>query len=299
MKINFSRNFIIGTAFIVSIVLLYFGINFLKGTNIFKKQQTYIAIFDDITGLNTSSPVYVNGYQIGLVNDIRMHSENPVKLAVEINLNGNYKIPKGSYFRFTSDFLGVSTVKLIMEEGATEIYAQGDTIPGRQTGDMLASVGNVIPKTDSLLTHIDEAVSSLNELISSPLWLNSAQGINATISELNAGSKNLQRLMGSLQKDIPVVTGNLVNVSNDLKEISAKVNSAEIEKTFASLNETIDNLKIVTDKINQPDNSLGKLTNSAEFHDSLTTTLNTAAQLLEDIRLNPQKYRCNYIYCSV
>ena len=255
MKINFSRNFIIGTAFIVSIVLLYFGINFLKGTNIFKKQQTYIAIFDDITGLNTSSPVYVNGYQIGLVNDIRMHSENPVKLAVEINLNGNYKIPKGSYFRFTSDFLGVSTVKLIMEEGATEIYAQGDTIPGRQTGDMLASVGNVIPKTDSLLTHIDEAVSSLNELISSPLWLNSAQGINATISELNAGSKNLQRLMGSLQKDIPVVTGNLVNVSNDLKEISAKVNSAEIEKTFASLNETIDNLKIVTDKINQPDNS--------------------------------------------
>ncbi len=286
-----SKNFIIGSSFVISIALLYFGINFLKGSNIFKKQQSYIALFDDITGLNTSSPVYVSGYQIGLVNDIKMHSENPVKLAVEISLRGNYKIPKGSYFQFSSDFLGVSVVKLIVPENAPAgIYVPGDTIPGKQAGDMLASVAGVMPKTDSLLTHIDKAVLSLNELLSSPLWLNSAEGINSTITQLNAGSKDLSALMQSLRKDIPAVTGNLANVSADLREISSEVNSMELEKTFASLEQTIDNLKTITGKINEQDNSLGKLTNSTELHDSLTNTLNTATKLLEDIRLNPEKY---------
>ena len=118
---KFSRNFIIGVSFLIALVLLYFGVNFLKGTNILKKQNTYIAMFDDVSGLYPSSPVFVNGYQIGLVNEIRMHSSDPIKFAVDINLEGDYRIPKGSYFEFGSDLLGASTVSLVPNKEVKEL----------------------------------------------------------------------------------------------------------------------------------------------------------------------------------
>lgn len=86
MKINLNRYAIIGLTFIASIAMIYFGINFLKGINVLKKQNQYYAVFDDVSQLLISSPVYVKGYQIGLINDIRMIGEDPLRFVVGINL---------------------------------------------------------------------------------------------------------------------------------------------------------------------------------------------------------------------
>ncbi len=287
---KFSRNFIIGVSFLIALVLLYFGVNFLKGTNVLKKQNTYIAMFDDVLGLYPSSPVYVNGYQIGLVNAIRMHSSNPIRFAVDINLEGNYRIPKGSYFEFGSDLLGASTVSLVANKDVSELLVPGDTLYGQQKQGMMNGVANIVPKADSILTHIDSVVMTLNKLMANPMWEQSITGIGSTVAQLDQSSKSINAITASLRKDLPTVTQNLTAVSNDLKDVTAELNSLELQKTFSSIDATVDNLKILSSKLTDTNNSLGKLTNDTQLHDSLTNTIHTATKLLEDIRENPERY---------
>lgn len=287
---KFSRNFIIGVSFLIALVLLYFGVNFLKGTNILKKQNTYVVMFDDVTGLYPSSPVYVNGYQIGLVNAIRMHSSDPIQFAVDINLEGDYRIPKGSYFEFGSDLLGASTVSLVANKDVSELLVPGDTLHGRQRQGMMNSVTSVAPKADSILTHIDSVVLTLNKLLTNPVWEQSLAGIGSTVDQLDQSSKSMNAIMASIRKDLPNITQNLNVISNDLKDVTAELNSLELQKTFNSIDNTVENLKILSSKLNSTDNSLGKLTNDTQLHDSLTNTIHTATKLLEDIRENPERY---------
>lgn len=287
---KFSRNFIIGISFLIALVLLYFGVNFLKGTNVLKKQNTYIAMFDDVLGLYPSSPVYVNGFQIGLVNAIRMHSSDPIRFAVDINLEGNYRIPKGSYFEFGSDLLGASTVSLVANKDVSELLAPGDTLYGKQKQGMMNGVANIVPKADSILTHIDSVVMTLNKLMANPMWEQSITGIGSTVDQLDQSSKSINAITASIRKDLPTVTQNLTAVSNDLKDVTAELNSLELQKTFSSIDATVDNLKLLSSKLTDTDNSLGKLTNDTQLHDSLTNTIHTATKLLEDIRENPERY---------
>lgn len=287
---KFSRNFIIGVSFLIALVLLYFGVNFLKGTNILKKQNTYVVMFDDVTSLYPSSPVYVNGYQIGLVNAIKMHSTNPIRFAVDINLEGDYRIPQGSYFEFGSDLLGTSTVSLIANKDISKFLAPGDTLPGRQKQGMMNSVTGVAPKADSILSHIDSVILTLDKLISNPIWEQFITGVESTVVQLDESSKNVNAIMASVRKDLPAVIQNLTAVSNNLKEVTTELNSLELQKTFNSIENTVENLKILSSKLTGTDNSLGKLINDTQLHDSLTNIIQTATKLLEDIRENPERY---------
>ena len=287
---KFSRNFIIGVSFLIALVSLYFGVNFLKGTNVLRKQKTYVVLFDNVSGLYTSSPVYVNGYQIGLVSNIRMHSSNPIRFAVDINLEGDYRIPKGSYFEFGSDLLGASQVNLVANETVGELLSPGDTLAGRQKADMMRSAAGMLPKADSIMMHVDSVVLTLNRLLANPMWEQSIVGIGSTVSQLDKSSQNINAILLSLRTDLPAVTRNLTAVSNDLKDVTAELNSLELQKTFNSIDNTVDNLKLLSSKLTSTDNSLGKLTNDTQLHDSLTSTINTATKLLEDIRQNPERY---------
>lgn len=290
MSTKFSRNLIIGVSFIIALALLYFGLNFLKGSNVLKKQRNYIVVFEDVTGLNISSPIFVNGYQIGLVNNISMLSESPLKFAVGINLKGDYKIPKGSHFEFGTDFLGASTVSLIANEKSKEYFLPGDTLKGSERAGMMNSVADVIPKAHSTLSHLDTLLVTLNELMDNPMWRESLIGMGATVGQLNESSKSLNTILASLKTDLPALMQNLGTTSSNLKNVSTELNSLELQKTFSSIDNTVENLKMFTGKLNSKDNSLGKLTNDTQLHDSLTNTIQNATKLLEDIRQNPGRY---------
>lgn len=291
MQKKYSRNLIIGVSFLVALALIYFGVNYLKGINVLKRQNTYVAIFDDVSGLFTSSPIYVNGFQVGLISNIKMHSNsNPIKFAVDINLEGDYKIPKGSHIEFGSDFLGSSTANIVVNTNSTDYYVPGDTLLGQREADMLGSVGNIVPRADSLLVHLDSVVISINKLMSSPLWQEALQGIGSTIASLDQGSNSLNKMMQNLNKDMPEITSNIAGITDDLKGVSNDLASLEIEKMFKSIDTTLENIESLTAKLNSDDSSIGKLMTDTQLHDSLTTTLSSVSQLLDDIRNDPKKY---------
>lgn len=287
---TWSKNVKIGIAFLVSLVMIYFGINFLKGVNVFKKQNTYISLFDNVNNLNVSSPVLVNGYQVGLVNSIHMLENDSLELAVEIRLDKGFKVKKGSKLEFSSDFLGASSVSLLINPYSSEYLSPGDTILGTRAVGLMDGVARVIPKTDSIISRIDLMSIALQNLATDPAWLSAIESMSGTMKELEASSVSLKKVMANLEKDLPIITTNLSDVTTDFKKISKELTELDIQKTFNTIDSTVVNLKNLSVSLTSPNNSLGKLTHDTQLHDSLTSTINSATQLLEDIRKNPEKY---------
>lgn len=285
-----SRNVKIGIAFLVSIVMIYFGINFLKGVNIFRKQNTYISVFDNVNNLNVSSPILVNGYQVGLINSIHMMDNDSLDLAVEIRLDKGFRVKKGSKLEFSSDFLGSSSVSLLINPYTTEYLSPGDTITGTRAVGLMDGVARVIPKTDSIMSRLDSVSIALQTIATNPSWISAIESMSETMKQLETSSVSLKKVMADLENDMPTIGNNFAQISTNFKKVSEDLAEINVQKTFNTLNSTLINLKLLSESLTSPDNSLGKLTNDTQLHDSLTSTINSATQLLEDIRKNPEKY---------
>lgn len=285
-----SRNVKIGIAFLVSIVMIYFGINFLKGVNIFRKQNTYISVFDNVNNLNVSSPILVNGYQVGLINSIQMMDNDSLDLAVEIRLDKGFRVKKGSKLEFSSDFLGSSSVSLLINPYTTEYLSPGDTITGTRAVGLMDGVARVIPKTDSIMSRLDSVSIALQTIATNPSWISAIESMSETMKQLETSSVSLKKVMADLENDMPTIGNNFAQISTNFKKVSEDLAEINVQKTFNTLNSTLINLKLLSESLTSPDNSLGKLTNDTQLHDSLTSTINSATQLLEDIRKNPEKY---------
>ena len=78
MKKLFTQEVKIGLAFIAAIAVGYFGINYLKGINIFTPTNHYYAVFDNVEGLLVSNSVYVKGYKVGQVREIERLYERTI-----------------------------------------------------------------------------------------------------------------------------------------------------------------------------------------------------------------------------
>jgi phospholipid/cholesterol/gamma-HCH transport system substrate-binding protein len=147
-----------------------------------------------------------------------------------------------------------------------------------------------MPKADAVLGNIDSLLITMNTLLSNPVWEQTMQGIAGTVEQLNRSSQSLNRIIGAVEHDLSSISQNLNDVSGNLKSVSDDLAQLELQKTFSSIDETVENLKSLTAKINSNDNSIGRLMHDPSLHDSLVVTLSSAAQLLENIRQDPDRY---------
>ena len=104
--IKISKEIQIGLVAVVGVVVLYFGLQFLKGLTVFSSDSKYFVKFDNITGLSASSPVYANGFRVGVVEDIIYDYEHQDHIVAVVGLNKEMRLPKGSTAEIVSDLLG-------------------------------------------------------------------------------------------------------------------------------------------------------------------------------------------------
>ncbi|NMB05291.1 MAG: MCE family protein [Bacteroidales bacterium] len=284
-----SRNALIGLAFLASLLMIYFGINFLKGINVMKQQKQYYALFDDVTSLLLSSPVYVKGYQVGLISSITMAETEPMKFAVALSLVEEFPIPEDSYLEYGTDLFGASMATLVLGPSTVRLQP-GDTINGRKVTGLMDGAATLLPRADSIFLRIDSLLLTLQRLTAHPSWEESINGIGQTVSHLNKTSESLDRIMSAIEKDLPEISSNLHAVTDDLNKVSSDLSAMDFNRTYVTIDETVSNLKQLSEKINSNDNSLGLLMNDTKLHDSLNVTIDAATRLLEDIRLNPGRY---------
>lgn len=291
MKKKFSKEVKIGIAFVVALFILYFGINFLKGINIFKPSNSYTVVFDDVTGLTLSSPVVLNGFQVGLVYSMKLENDTAHKVAVVLNLDKGVRLNKGSKVKLEVSLMGSATVVLEQNPYTDEYYTFDDPIPGVRVAGMMESIGaDVLPQVGALVPKIDSILMGLQLLVNNPALVKSLQNVEVITSDLTISSKQLNQMMINLNKNIPVMTNNMTAVSSDLAGVTGQLKSMDLASSYKSIDSTLKNVQDLSSKLNGKDSSLGLLLNDRALYDSLSVTMGNASLLLKDVKENPSRY---------
>jgi len=292
MKKNFfTREVRVGIMAVVAIFVLYFGLNFLKGVDIFSPINYYYATYDNIGGLVPSSPVYVKGYKVGQVEEVKYDFTIQESFVVKISVSKDIKLPKGSKIELYDDgLMGGKAIQIVFEpiKGDYAAYASGDTIESQIGGGLMAQLsGELMPKIESISTQADSLLRSVRVLIESKEIKNSLSSIEKTTTDLATTSAQLKKIMN---KDVPNVLSDVNAVTGDLKKVSGNLSKIDFAATFASIDYTIKNLNLMTDKINSGEGSIGMLLNNKDLYVNLSNTAASADQLIIDLKNNPKRY---------
>ena len=284
----FRREVKIGLIGLLSLFMIIYGINFLKGINLFQPTHYFYVRFDHILGLTKSSTVFADGFRIGLVRDIHYDYQRPGNILVEVQLDRETRIPKGSYCEISTEMLGGVNMNIILPREASEFYVQGDTIEGRSRpkmtdvleNEMMPQVQNLLPKIDSILTQINAILAN--------------QDIPATMHAMRTTSENLSATTANLKSftanDMPRLTQSVNQITNNLGTFTAKLNDLQLEETMQRVNTTLADVSQMTSKLGSRDNTIGLLLNDDSLYINLNRTAHHSSTLMQDLQTNPKRY---------
>ena len=286
MKI--SREAMIGFTGVIALVLLFFTIKFLQGVSLFTTQDTYYINFRNAKALAKSSPVYADGYNVGIVSDIRYDYDHPgTGVIVEIAVEDGMRIPVGTTAVLDEAMLGGCTLNLMMGNNPLERYAVGDTIPAADNNGLMAKAADMIPKLEQTLAKVDTLLTTLNTLAADPNLQKILANTEVLTSNLDQSSRNLNHL---LQKDVPAMTQTFNDAGKNIVALTDKLNRLDLEGTMAKVDGTMSNVNEMTQRLNATDNNVGLLLNDTTLYGNLNRTANSAAQLVEDLKAHPKRY---------
>ena len=155
MKI--SKEAKIGAFVIAVLVLFIWGINFLKGKDIFTRTNEYYMIFANVAGLKVSNPVLISGYKVGTVHDIYMKDDRSGKVIVQISIDKGVKIPIKTIAQLSSDLLGTRSIKLKLTSLQT-FHKPNDTLQSAVETDLMEQLMPLKNKVESAVVSIDSMI---------------------------------------------------------------------------------------------------------------------------------------------
>lgn len=277
----------IGIAGIIALCILVYGINYLKGINMFKPSSYFYVKFQNVNGLAKSSPVFADGVRVGIVRDIYYDYNQAENVIVEVELDTELRIPKGSSAELVSELMGGVRMNILLANNPREKYAVGDTIPGKLNNGMMESVAALMPQIEQMLPKLDSIMISLNNILNNQSIPATLHYVEKTAANLEVASGQLKVLMG---RDIPQLTGKLNTIGDNFITISGNLKEIDYAATFKEIEQTLANVKMVTEKLNSKDNTVGLLLNDPQFYNNLNATTANAASLLEDLKEHPKRY---------
>lgn len=294
MKRIFTKEVIIGLSVAIAILILCFGIEFLKGINVFKPANFYIAVYENVEGLEVAAPVTIDGYKVGQVREINFDYENPGKIEVLLAVNKQLHLPVDSKAMIGSTLLSGSYVEIQMGQ-SSEMLPLGGEIMSGTTPDLMASISNdVLPAVSGIMPKIDSLLVSVNNLVEDPALAASLKNIELLTANLTATSKNLNFMM---QNQVPgilrganVAVTNLDTITYNLNLLSQELNRLPLNQTMENVNGLTANLVKFTGNLNNPNSTLGELTQDSELYDRLNRLTADIDSLIIDIKKNPKRY---------
>lgn len=293
MKKLFRKEVAIGLIAVISIAILVIGIDFLKGVNVFKATNYYYATYTNVEGLAQSAPVSLNGYKVGQVRDITYQYENPGHVLVEISLNKELKVPRGTRAVISTDLLGTASIQLDMPAN-TDFHSIGDTLIAANASGLMDNVQNeLLPAVTSIFPKIDTLLTSVNTLVSDPAILTSVKRLDAITANLEASTRRLNSLLAtlpSITQNVNGITENLNLASADVAVLTSRVKDVPIDTLVANINDVILNLKQLSDDLGNKNSTLGKLMNDPSLYNSINSSVGSLDSLLVDIKKNPKRY---------
>ena len=284
---HISKEIKIGATFIISIVLLYIGVNFLKGSNVFSHDNTYYIVVSNAGGVAPSSVINTNGYQVGTVSSVNYDYSSPNRIVVSLRVNESLRIPKGSRAYLVNELLGGVSIDLRLSQ-STAYYADGDTIEHGIAHGLTGEIEHVmLPRINALVPKVDSLITALTTLVSNPALSHSLSHVESISYKLNYTADELNRLF---HNELPRLMENLQGTSSNLNEITSKLNQVDYAQTIARVDSTINNLQTLSAALISDNSSVGRLLNDTAFYNNLNGICTSANALIEDIKAHPSRY---------
>ncbi|MBQ8500878.1 MAG: MCE family protein [Bacteroides sp.] len=277
----------IGIAGVVALFVLIYGINYLKGIYLFKPTSYFYVEFKNVNGLTKSSPVFADGYNVGIVRELYYDYTQPGKVVAEIDVDPELRIPKGSSAELVAEMLGGVKMNLLLANNPRERYQAGDTIPGALNNGIMEKAAQMVPQIEQMLPKLDSILVSLNVLLADPALPATLHNVQDMTASLATTSRQLEGLM---KNDIPQLTGKLNTIGDNFVTISNNLATVDYAAAMRKIDATLADVKSVTEKLTRTDNTVGLLLNDPSFYNNLSTTAANAASLLEDLQAHPKRY---------
>lgn len=311
MKLSIRKETKIAIVVLLALVVAYAGINFLKGVHVFKKPTTYYGVYERVNGLGVSNPIVMNGYKIGQVSSIDMLKTGRGELLVEMTIYEDLDIPKDTRAVLRSaDLLGSMQIQFV--RGISSEWAQsGDTLTPDIEGDLVDEVNEQIRpikvKAESLISSVDSVIKVVEAILNTQSQDNiieSFSGINNAIASLERTAFQIDTIVREERDRISVIFENVQNLSRAMNDNSAELENiiqnfsaisdtlakADIAQTINSANKALADVQEVVEKINKGEGSLGLLINDDGLYQKLDKAADNMDHLVEDIRINPNRY---------
>ena len=293
----------IGIIVLSTILLVIWGINYLKGKNILKRTDVFYAVFHDISGLKQSGSVFINGLKVGLINTIEFTENNYNEILIAFSVNEGIDIPQNSVVEiYSADLLGNKALRIIPGD-AQLLASHGDTLSSSTVPDMISGLmdqlkpftdnaSNALVSLDSLITAFNkimdpsiqqklrQSISNLERTSGSLANQLSAEGkLNLTLTNLEAFSKTLSDNKEKLN-----------DIIANLEGISDSVARSNLKSALLNMNQTFNQAQLMLSEINAGKGSLGLFATSDSFYNNLNNASKNLSLLLEDLNENPKRY---------
>lgn len=287
----------IGLFATMALTLMFIGINFLKGDDIFTGRNTYYSLLDDVKGLKAAAPVLYKGIKTGTVTEVELLPErNAVLVTVEVSKR--VRLPLGTRLRLVStDLFDTKALQIEIGQDADRTYLHRDTLPAEIAPSLIENlVGDLTPLKDKVeislsnlnrileaveeakirhsLAQLDEGSSNLNELIR-----DSRAPIQKTLSELS-------RLSEDLRQDQPLLKASIQN----FKSFSDSLTHLQLKQTVNQAELALSSTRQLMERIQSDQGTLGKLMKDSSLYYNLQQSTQSLNLLLTDLRQNPGRY---------
>lgn len=288
-----NKEIIIGACVVIALAILFFGIEFLKGVNLFKPTNYYTASYTNVAGLQVSAPVTINGFKVGQVRDIKYEYDNPGHVLVEFSLDKELRVPVGSKAVIESDLLGSSGIVLHLSD-SKDYHTVGNQLIGETASGMLDAVGDdLMPKVNDILPKIDTLLTNINLLVANPALQTSISRLDNITFQLESTMRTLNSTAASLppvMKNVNGITTNVNTMTADLAAFSSNLKELPVDSLAANLMVISENLKALSAQLDNPNSTLGALTHDRQLYNNLNSAAASLDSLLIDVKRNPKRY---------
>lgn len=287
---KFSKEIQIALVAVVGIIVLYFGLQFLKGMTLFSTDNRYFVKFQDVSGLSVASPIFANGYRVGVVETIEFNYGNTSEIVASIGVDKNMQVPKGSRAEIATDLMGNVKVQLVLGNVADGVVAPGDTITGGQQVGAMGKAADMIPTIQQMLPKLDSILASVNTLLADPAIASSLHNVDQITANLSRTSQDLSQLTAQLNRQMPQMLKNADGVLANTNQITKNLNELDIAATMTSVNTTLKNVEQMTATLNSKEGTLGLLMRDPGLYNNLNSTMMHADSLMMDLKQHPKRY---------
>jgi phospholipid/cholesterol/gamma-HCH transport system substrate-binding protein len=289
----------------VAITVLILGYSFLKGNDVFSGSNKFYAVYRSVEGLTVSKPVLVNGFQIGRISKMELHTDG--RTTVEFKIDPKYNIPTNTLAKLQStDLLGSKAV--VFELGNSTQYAEDqDTLRADIEGSLAESLQPIQKKAEVLMTKVDSALGAINKIMNPRFQKNvdrSFTSIANSLQTLENTTKKIDAIIGAQSSHINGIMANAEATSGNLKTSTARLNgisqnferfsadlsNSNIKGTLENANKAVGELQATLTKVNSTEGSLGLLLNDTKMYDNLNSASNNLNNLFIDIKAHPSRY---------